>query len=206
MTAVHTSGVTDSGRERARVVQLHPSHMNVRKHQSHVLHQGERVWAETNCYVDLWIELLHGYGLDPRAALAFTVTQDFEGDQFTFFKFPLEDLDKLYGLQVQELAIYDSLEDRVRRPSAAIRCWRKSMRFICLTPARRHTGTITRRRLSAWITSIRVRAGSVISTTRVISCWTERTMKACFAGCRNSMAVPSYCFPMWSSASAHERR
>jgi hypothetical protein len=96
------------------VVQLDPTPMRLRQFQSHLLHQGERVWQETNCYVDLWIELLHGYGLDPRAALGFTVTQDFEGDQFTFFKFPLQDLDKLYGLQVQELAIYDSLEDRVR--------------------------------------------------------------------------------------------
>lgn len=85
-----------------------------REHVSHALHQGDRVWQETNCYVDLWIELLHGMGFDPRAALAFTVTQDFEGDQFTFFKFPLEDIEKLYGTQVQELAIYDSLEDRVR--------------------------------------------------------------------------------------------
>jgi hypothetical protein len=85
----------------------------MRTHASHVLHQGDRVWQETNCYVDLWIELLHGFGLDPRAAFAFTVTQDFEGDQFTFFKFPLEDLERLYGTQVQELAIYDSLEDRV---------------------------------------------------------------------------------------------
>jgi hypothetical protein len=114
MTAVYRSGAMDSNRERAQVVQLHPPHMRVRKHQSHSLHQGERVWSETNCYVDLWIELLHGYGLDPRAALAFTVTQDFEGDQFTFFKFPLEDLDTLYGMQVQELAIYDSLEERIR--------------------------------------------------------------------------------------------
>nr|WP_259294974.1 DUF1839 family protein [Paraburkholderia sp. DHOC27] len=85
----------------------------LRQHESHALHQGERVWKETNCYVDLWIELLHGFGLDPRAAFGFTVTQDFEGDQFTFFKFPLEDLERLYGTQVQELAIYDSLEDRV---------------------------------------------------------------------------------------------
>lgn len=79
----------------------------------HALHQGERVWQETNCYVDLWIELLHRQGFDPRAALAFTVRQDFEGDQFTFFKFPLDDLELLYGTQVQELSIYDSLEDRV---------------------------------------------------------------------------------------------
>ncbi|MFP6556776.1 DUF1839 family protein [Paraburkholderia sp. B3] len=85
----------------------------MRKHVSHALHQGERVWVETNCYIDLWIELLHGMGFDPRAALAFTVAQDFEGDQFTFFKFPLEDIERLYGTQVTELAIYDSLEDRV---------------------------------------------------------------------------------------------
>lgn len=84
-----------------------------REHEPHALHQGERVWQETNCYVDLWIELLHGFGFDPRAALAFTVTQDFEGDQFTFFKFPLDDLERLYGTQVQELAIYDSFEARV---------------------------------------------------------------------------------------------
>lgn len=84
-----------------------------RVHASHSLHQGDRVWQETNCYIDLWIELLHGFGLEPRAAFGFTVTQDFEGDQFTFFKFPLEDIERLYGIQVQELAIYDSLEDRV---------------------------------------------------------------------------------------------
>jgi len=84
-----------------------------REHASHDLHQGERVWAETNCYIDLWIEMLHGNRLDPRAAFGFTVTQDFEGDQFTFFKFPLEDLEHLYGVQTTELAIYDSLEERV---------------------------------------------------------------------------------------------
>jgi hypothetical protein len=75
-----------------------------------VLHRGERVWIETNCYVDLWIELLHHFGCDPHAALSFTVTQDFEGDQFTFPKFSLDDIARLYGLQAQELAIYDSLE------------------------------------------------------------------------------------------------
>ncbi|CAO3404883.1 DUF1839 family protein [Azospirillum palustre] len=79
----------------------------------HPLHQGERIWPETNCYVDLWIEALHARGLEPRAMLGFTVTQDFEGDQFTFFKVPLEDLETLYGLRVQELAIYDSVEAHV---------------------------------------------------------------------------------------------
>jgi len=76
----------------------------------HGLHGPDRHWRETNCYVDLWIEVLHSLGFDPLAALSFTVTQDFEGDQFTFFKFPLEDLQRLYGLTIQELAIYESVE------------------------------------------------------------------------------------------------
>jgi len=74
------------------------------------LHAGERVWLETNCYIDVWAELLPALGHPAEAALAFTVRQDFEGDHFTFFKFPLEDLEALFGLTVQELAIYDTLE------------------------------------------------------------------------------------------------
>src|ERR1700730_5271606 len=53
-------------------------------------------------------------GEAPRAALGFTVAQDFEGDQFTFFKFPAADLAMLYGLEILELAIYDRLEDHLR--------------------------------------------------------------------------------------------
>lgn len=76
----------------------------------HALHGPQRNWPETNCYVDLWIEVLNAMGLQPEAALGFTVTQDFEGDQFTFFKFPPEDLYALFDLSVQELAIYDRVE------------------------------------------------------------------------------------------------
>lgn len=74
------------------------------------LHDPERAWPETNCYVDLLIEVLHATGHDPVAALGFTVTQDFEGDQFTFFKFPMADLKRLAGFDIQELAIFDRLE------------------------------------------------------------------------------------------------
>ncbi len=74
------------------------------------LHAADRIWLETNCYIDVWAELLPALGHPAEAALAFTVRQDFEGDHFTFFKFPLEDLEALFGLAVQELAIYDSVE------------------------------------------------------------------------------------------------
>ena len=79
----------------------------------HPLHDGERMWPETNCYVDLWIEVLNTLGLPPEAMLGFTMTQDFEGDQFTFFKVPLEDLEALYGIRCTELAIYDRIERHV---------------------------------------------------------------------------------------------
>jgi hypothetical protein len=40
--------------------------------------------------------------------LAFTARLDFEGDQFTFFKPPLEDIEKLYGFVTHELSLYDN--------------------------------------------------------------------------------------------------
>lgn len=75
----------------------------------HAIHATDRNWAETNCYVDVWIELLHASGFDPIAALPFTLAIDFEGDQWTFFKYPLADLYDLYALDVQELAIWRPL-------------------------------------------------------------------------------------------------
>ncbi|MBV1693848.1 MAG: DUF1839 family protein [Hyphomicrobiales bacterium] len=76
----------------------------------HALHDLARPWPETNCYVDVWIEILAAMGLEPAAAAGFTVAQDYEGDQFTFFKFPPEDLELLFGLTVQELAIYTAVD------------------------------------------------------------------------------------------------
>ena len=67
-------------------------------------------WPVTNCYIDVWRLILEAWGLDHRAALGITVTQDYEGDQFTFFKYRHEDLERLYGILVGELTIWDSLE------------------------------------------------------------------------------------------------
>lgn len=91
-----------------RVLPIDPAH-----YTAHPLHASERMWPETNCYVDLWIEVLASLKLAPEAMLGFTLTQDFEGDQFTFFKVPLEDLEALYGIRVTELAIFDRVEDHV---------------------------------------------------------------------------------------------
>jgi hypothetical protein len=82
-------------------------------YQPHFLHGEERAWTETNCYVDLWIELLHGYGLDPLPALAFNVAIDWEGDAFTFVKPWLEDLYELYGLDTMEHTLWKPLPTHI---------------------------------------------------------------------------------------------
>ena len=69
----------------------------------HSLHAEDRVWVEKNCYVDVWIEAIHAVGCEPLAILPFCAAIDFEGDQWTFFKPPHDELRELYGLDTQEL-------------------------------------------------------------------------------------------------------
>jgi hypothetical protein len=75
----------------------------------HELHRGERPWAESNCYIDVWIEVLHAMKLEPLASLSFCLAVDWEGDQWTFFKPPHEDLAELYGLETHELTVWRPL-------------------------------------------------------------------------------------------------
>lgn len=84
------------------------------QYKQHVVHTQERDWAETNCYVDVWIEQLHALGFEPIAAMPFALGIDFEGDQWTFFKFQLADLYHLYGIEVQELVIWKPLANHVQ--------------------------------------------------------------------------------------------
>ena len=78
-------------------------------YRRHPLHGESAAWPEKNCYADLWIGFLHTLGLEPLAMLAFTLAVDFEGDQWTFFKPPLEELRGLYGVDVQELTVWRPL-------------------------------------------------------------------------------------------------
>lgn len=82
-------------------------------YQRHSIHGDNRVWAETNCYSDVIIELLHGLGHEPIAALPFTLAIDFEGDQWTFFKFPDADVAELFGLDICELAPWRPLVEHI---------------------------------------------------------------------------------------------
>lgn len=74
-----------------------------------VLHAENCTWIEKNCYVDIWIEVIHALGLEPRAIMPFVAAIDFEGDQWTFFKPPHDELRSLYGIDVQELNVWRPL-------------------------------------------------------------------------------------------------
>ena len=89
---------------RASVWNLEPA-----AYARHSLHGDGCAWVEKNCYIDVWIEVLHAHRLDPMAVMPFTLAIDFEGDQWTFFKPPPGDLADLYGIDVQELNVWRPL-------------------------------------------------------------------------------------------------
>jgi hypothetical protein len=82
-------------------------------YRAHPLHGEDRVWQETNCAADLWIEGLHALGFDPTMALGFTLSADFDGDQWRMFKFDPHDLRVLFGIEYDELNVWRPLGSHV---------------------------------------------------------------------------------------------
>ena len=87
--------------------------LDAASYEPHLLHRRDQIWGESNCYVDLWIEVLHALKLEPLAAASFTLATDFESDQWTFFKFPPEILRELFGIQVFEMNPWRPIADHV---------------------------------------------------------------------------------------------
>lgn len=83
------------------------------EYRPHPLHSPARTYAETNCYADVLIELLHAHGNEPLAMLGSTVRVDFEGDQWTFFKPHPADLERLFGVDVHEMQPYRALPNQI---------------------------------------------------------------------------------------------
>ena len=93
--------------------------LDAASYRRHTLHADSQAWVEKNCYIDVWIEILHAAKLDPTPALAFTLASDFDGDQWTFYKPPHVDLSVLYGVAVQELNMWKPLLDHALFHTAA---------------------------------------------------------------------------------------
>jgi hypothetical protein len=83
------------------------------KYQADPLHDASRIWQETNCAADLWIEALHAIEFDPVVALGFTLSADFDGSQWRMFKFSPEDLRRLFGVEFDELNVWLPLVTQV---------------------------------------------------------------------------------------------
>lgn len=75
-------------------------------YEAHPIHRSDRIWSQTNCYVDLWVEVLHSLGADPIPAVAVALGSGFDGRQWNFVKFQPEDLRDLYGIRVDEANIW----------------------------------------------------------------------------------------------------
>ncbi len=82
-------------------------------YRPHALHAPERTYVETNCYMDIVVELLHARGDEPLALMGCAMRMDFEGDQWTFLKPPPEDLEALFGIDVHEMQPYRPLPEQV---------------------------------------------------------------------------------------------
>jgi hypothetical protein len=96
---------------RQRMLSL--SDKDPRGYRQHALHSPARAYRETNCYADVVIELLHGCDYEPLAMFGHLVRMDFEGDQWTFFKPPPEDLELLYGIDIHEMQPYRPLPQQM---------------------------------------------------------------------------------------------
>jgi hypothetical protein len=93
---------------RTEILALDPS-----TYQPHYLHGSSRVWAESNCALDMWIEALHALNYDPTAALACILSVDFDGTQWRMIKFPPEDLRALFGIEFDEMNVWMPLAHHI---------------------------------------------------------------------------------------------
>lgn len=94
---------------RAEVLSLDPL-----SYEPHIVHGPDRIWDESNCAADLWVEVLHALSFEPLAAMGFTVSADFDGEQWRMFKFLHSDMLRLYGIAVHEINLWQELGIHLR--------------------------------------------------------------------------------------------
>lgn len=90
------------------------SAIDLNGHRQHALHEPSSVWSNTNCYVDIWLELLPLLGLNPSPSLVFAFGTDFVGDQWEFVKVSPTDVRELYGIRVGEYDTWRPLLEHIQ--------------------------------------------------------------------------------------------
>ena len=108
MVSAQATAITGAGPIGPRTAAVRPETF-----QPHPIHATERIWSETNCYVDLWVELLHVLGADPRPAMASVLDAGFDGSQWSFVKPQSEDLRNLHGIHVNEMNVWKPFHEHL---------------------------------------------------------------------------------------------
>lgn len=84
----------------------------------HRLHSDDPDWANTNCYLDVWIELLWSLELDPLPLMSSAVSAQFVGDQWEFLKPRSADLEMLYGIRFGEYPLWKPITEHLATQSS----------------------------------------------------------------------------------------
>ncbi|MDO5619078.1 DUF1839 family protein [Kocuria sp.] len=92
---------------------VHPG-LTVAGFTRHPLHAEDSLWSNTNCYLDVWIELLHGLGRSPEPLFAAAVAAETQVEQFEFLKIDHRDLEEVHGIRVGEYDVWQPLAEQVR--------------------------------------------------------------------------------------------
>ena len=87
---------------------LHPTTYEV-----HPLHHPQRTWQATNCYIDIWIEIVSHVGWPPQPAGLCALSADCLPREWAFLKYQTDDLRLLYGIHVAEIDVWRDVEDHV---------------------------------------------------------------------------------------------
>lgn len=80
---------------------------------AHGVHSDSRMWPETNCAIDAWVELLHSLGCEPLAACAGIFRCGLDLDQWEFFKFSTAEIQLLFGIECHEYNLWRPLDRHI---------------------------------------------------------------------------------------------
>ena len=88
-------------------------------YQTHPLHDPQRTWQATNCYIDIWIEIISHVGWPPEPAGLCALSADCLPREWAFLKYQTDDLRLLYGINVAEIDVWRAVESHVEEHLSA---------------------------------------------------------------------------------------
>ena len=183
-----TASIPERGRPRCarssgREPRRRPAALDAATYQRHALHAEDRVWVEKNCYVDIWIEVLHALGLraagDAAVRRRASTSKAISGRSSSRRTTSCCDL---YGVDVQELNVWRPLLEHARRAPRRRQADLDRGRRVLAARHRGHRlpARSTPRRRSSSRTSISTSSGSATSTTPATTRSRARTSRRLF--------------------------